>query len=120
MLNYLKRARKSHTRLKFLNMMLIQMKLISPVMAMFTLCIRVGQQTNYILIVKDFVTLSFIMNLDILLAKNVPLALQENVNHLNSHGGLQFKVDENTYTKCYGRLKQAIRVRWRSTEKLTP
>jgi len=64
-----------------------------------------GQEPKLPMVVKTYVALGFLINIDNLFCKTLPPDIQENANKLNKSGLLKIGIDNNTYEQIWKPLK---------------
>ena len=98
LLTYLKRVKGKHDKGKCINVLLCCMHLLSPVIGIFAIVITGSQEKKLSMIVKNFVSLGFILQIDNMFSSCLPIDIQQCVDKINDKGGLKMPKDKNTYT----------------------
>ena len=106
MLTFLKRMQTAADCRKgrFINLLICSMHILTPVLANYSIMITLGQQSDLRQVVKTYVMLGFIMNVDVLIAKDLPDDVIKNAEAINALGGLRISKDYNLYSLIFGRM----------------
>ena len=106
MLTFLKRMQTAADCRKgrFINLLICSMHILTPVLANYSIMITLGQQSDLRQVVKTYVMLGFIMNVDVLVAKDLPDDVIKNAEAINALGGLRISKDYNLYSLIFGRM----------------
>lgn len=81
-------------------------------MGCLSLFVQVGQIGSVIGPIKTYVTIGFIMNLDLLFGAVLPTSTKALANNINGKGGLKIPKDLNTLKLSTGRLWKAFHFRF--------
>ena len=107
MLTYLKQQKiKKHVNLRFINIIICSMQIITPLAAYIAFVITVGQEPKFSMIIKSFVTLGFMTTVDNLFIMNFPKEIIKNAITLNQSGSLKLGEDHNTFQRIFARIKR--------------
>jgi len=98
-LKYVKTA-KGGKRGRFINIFICLMQIISPIYTEIILQISISQTKQLSMIIKSFVALGFVINIDDMFAENFPQEIKSTAKTLE----LQIGQDQNTFKKIRKRL----------------
>jgi hypothetical protein len=87
--------------------MICSMHILTPVLALYSIMITLGQQSDLRQVVKTYVMLGFIMNVDVLVAKDFPDEVLKNAEEINKLGGLRISKDYNLYSLIFARMSES-------------
>ena len=106
MLTFLKRmaGTKNHKKGRIMNIIICSMQISTPIFSLTAFIISLGQQSLLSMIVKDFVTIGFILTIDNLFAGSLPDDVKQIAARINKEGGLRMSRDNNKFS--------AIKRRW--------
>ena len=106
-LTYLKRERDvNRARQKWVTLLVLTMKIIAPIIAIITLMITAGQEPSANNLIKNYVTIGLIMNIESIFSDSIPRDVHEIVKRINTEGGLLIPPDENTWKHSLDRIRQ--------------
>jgi len=113
MLTFLKRQKlsRSHVKGRFMNIILCSMQIIGPIFVLGALIVTMGQEGKFSLIIKLYVTLGFVVNIDNLFASSLPPSIIRNAKILNSSDILIMKEDNNTCKMVIQRMVKKPRLK---------
>ena len=94
----------ANIRGKYINVVLCSMQLLAPAATMVSYIISTTQDPELSQIIKTFVTLSFIVNIDDMFAATLPSELSANFKELNKSGLLKISENQNTLPMILRRL----------------
>lgn len=103
-LTYVKRVRGKHGKTKYMNIIIVSMQILVPIFCIITIMTVMGQEQKLSLIIKDFVMLNFILQIDLMYGEVLPEEVQELVQEFNDEGGLIMPKDNNSYKKLIVRM----------------
>lgn len=101
-LKYVKTA-KGGKRGRFINILLCSMQMISPFFTEIVLILAISQTYRLSMIIKSFVALGFVIQIDNMFSENFPEEIKSTSRDLE----LQIGKDQNTFKKIYKRIKKA-------------
>jgi ABC-type maltose transport system permease subunit len=109
MLTFLKRMQgaRDNRKGRLINLMICSMHILTPVLALYSIMITLGQQSDLRQVVKTYVMLGFIMNVDVLVAKDFPDEVLKNAEEINKLGGLRISKDYNLYSLIFARMSES-------------
>jgi len=75
MLTYLKRMKgmKDHSKGRLINIIICSMQLITPILTLVAMLLILTQETYLSFIIKDYVTIGFILTIDNMFAAQLPV-----------------------------------------------
>ena len=106
---FLKRQKLHREQKKglFINIILCTMQVVAPILALFALMIVLGQEKKLSDIIKSYVTIGFILNIDNMFTGNFPQEVKQNAEKVNDSKVLKMGTDYNTFSKVYKRFKRS-------------
>ena len=109
MLTFLKgmQGARDNRKGRLINLMICSMHILTPVLALYSIMITLGQQSDLRQVVKTYVMLGFIMNVDVLVAKDFPDEVLKNAEEINKLGGLRISKDYNLYSLIFARMSES-------------
>ena len=109
MLTFLKgmQGARDNRKGRLINLMICSMHILTPVLALYSIMITLGQQSDPRQVVKTYVMLGFIMNVDVLVAKDFPDEVLKNAEEINKLGGLRISKDYNLYSLIFARMSES-------------
>lgn len=105
-LRYLKytKTAKNGKRGRFVNILLCSMQIVSPFFTEIVLILAIGQVDKLAVIIKSFVALGFVVQIDNMFSENFPKEIKDMAKNLH----LVISKDQNTLRKIHKRLKRQI------------
>jgi hypothetical protein len=103
---FLKRMKGNveNTKGRNINIFIISLQIIAPIILYFVNIIVISQTDTLFSMLKHYVAIGFIMNIDNLFSTTFPRELIENTDRLNASGLLKMPEDKNTARKILSRL----------------
>jgi hypothetical protein len=89
--------------------MIATMQFTTPIMALLSLMISIGQEGNLGSITKDYVTIAFVLSIDNMFAATLPEDIKVNAKKLNGSKVLKMGKDYNSYKLIWKRFKRIWR-----------
>lgn len=106
-LRYLKytKTAKNGKRGRFVNILLCSMQIISPFFTEIVLILAIGQVGSLSVIIKSFVALGFVVQIDNMFSENFPKEIKEMASNLH----LVISKDQNSLRKIHKRLIRQLK-----------
>uniref|UniRef100_A0A7S3CIN0 Uncharacterized protein n=1 Tax=Strombidium rassoulzadegani TaxID=1082188 RepID=A0A7S3CIN0_9SPIT len=110
-LTFLKRqkVKKQYMQSRYINILIASLHVLTPLSLFTSLVLTLGQTGQFSLIIKNYVTLGFMMTIDNIFTSSLPKEVIQNAQKLNKSGLLKMGPDANTFAALYKRAKRADR-----------